>query len=215
MSVRQRREQETAARTRLLVTIVVGTIVGALILVLAISVASDPPERGGGYQDAIVQGGTLDQLASGDNLGLNDPALGKPAPIVEGFDLEGNRVRIKPDGRPTVVLLLAHWCPHCQREVPRVVEWFNALDPDEAPRMVAVATAIDRLQNNFPPEAWLEEEEWPTEVLYDPQTVVPPAFGSSGYPFFIVLDGQGRVVRRISGGVDLSVIDEVLAGVDA
>ena len=37
----------------------------------------------------------------------------------------GCAVSIEADGRPKIVVFLAHWCPHCQAEVPRLVDWFG------------------------------------------------------------------------------------------
>ena len=53
-----------------------------------------------------------------------DTAWCRDAPIVAGYDYAGNRVTIDPatDG-PTMVVLLAHWCPHCNAEIPVLNEW--------------------------------------------------------------------------------------------
>lgn len=210
MSVRDRRAAEAARRTRLLVGAVVVAVVGALVLALALSVG-DGEDAGGGYQEAFAQGAALTPLARDDLLGVADDEVGSIAPVVEGYDLAGERITVASDGRPTVVVLVAHWCPHCRRELPLLVDWYAGLDPGAAPRLVAVATAIDPVAPNYPPEAWLDAEGWPGEVLYDPTTVIPEAYGSSGYPFFVVLDGEGRVARRLSGEIDPGLLDEVLA----
>ena len=41
--------------------------------------------------------------------GAQDPAIGSPAPEVVGADFAGNTVSIKNDGRPKIILFLAHW----------------------------------------------------------------------------------------------------------
>ncbi len=44
-------------------------------------------------------------------------------PTLTGQSLfDGSAMNIAPTGKPMVVVYLAHWCPHCQAEVPRLVE---------------------------------------------------------------------------------------------
>lgn len=210
MNVQTRRAQQAAAaRTRRLIIAVAGAVVGALVVVLALSISTSQ-DGAVVYPHAIVQGASLAPAGS-DPLGVGDPEIGAAAPVVEGQDLEGNLVRAGATGEPTVVVLLAHWCPHCQRELPLLVDWLATHDPATSPRVVAVATAMDELKPNYPPEAWLDREGWVHEVLYDAAGEVPEAYGSSGFPFFVVLDGEGKVLRRLSGEIDLAVLDEVLA----
>ena len=99
-------------------------------------------------------------------------------------------------------MFLAHWCPHCQAEVPRVVKLakhgaFDGLD------VASVATATSSEAANYPPSAWLEREHWPFMVLLDDeQSTAAQAFGLSAYPFFVFLDGNGAVLGRTTGEVE-------------
>src|SRR5680860_677016 len=53
-----------------------------------------------------------------------DSAVGTPAPTMTGTALDGESIKIEPgDGTPKAIVFLAHWCPHCQREVPVVTDW--------------------------------------------------------------------------------------------
>src|SRR5690606_6556929 len=70
---------------------------------------------------------------AGDDV---DEALCRDAPIVEGYDYGGDVVTIDPasDG-PTMVVLLAHWCPHCNNEIPVLNAW---RDSGEMPEVLNV-----------------------------------------------------------------------------
>jgi thiol-disulfide isomerase/thioredoxin len=210
VSVKARRAQEAAARTRRFLYLLGGVVVAVLLVVFAVAVGGSGGDGPTEYPVAAVYGESL-PLAGQDPLGSDDPAIGVEAPVIEGFDLDGEVVRTSADGRPTIVVLLAHWCPHCRREVPILVDWLDGFAPEGAPRVVGVATSIDPTKPNYSPERWLEREGWPAPVLFDGTEVVPEALGMTGFPFFVVLDGEGRVVRRLSGEIEMGVLDAILA----
>ena len=87
-----------------------------------------------------------------------DQAIGRPIPEVSGTDFDGTSVRIAADGRSKILLFLAHWCPHCQREVPVVQTWLGAGRLPAAVDLISIATAIDQNLPNHPPDAWLARE---------------------------------------------------------
>ena len=37
-------------------------------------------------------------------------------------ELSRRGTRIEP-GSPQLIVVMAHWCPHCQAEIPRIVDW--------------------------------------------------------------------------------------------
>ncbi|MEP6299655.1 MAG: hypothetical protein ABJ382_20225, partial [Ilumatobacter sp.] len=48
-----------------------------------------------------------------------DPAIGVAAPVVTGQSFDGSEIVIgAPTENPTMIVFLAHWCPHCNDEVP-------------------------------------------------------------------------------------------------
>jgi cytochrome c biogenesis protein CcmG, thiol:disulfide interchange protein DsbE len=194
-------------------------IVGAVVLVvgiaaiIAISVGGSDDAPGGGESASggtIVPSGnqsngpvevTGTPLPQGPATG-SDPAIGQPAPMLTGQSFDGSTVTIADDGSPKVVLFLAHWCPHCQAEVPRLVEWLedNGLPADV--ELFAVATGTDSGRPNYPPGAWLRKEQWsvPT-MLDDDESTAAEAYGLSSYPYFVVVGADGNVVERTSGEI--------------
>src|SRR5699024_5507678 len=105
------------------------------------------------------------------------------APTVSGSAFDGSSVKIAADGRPKVVIFLAHWCPHCQAEVPVVQAWINAKGMPDGVDLVTVATGIDPKAPNYPPDAWLAREGWTVPVIVDSTNTVAQAYGLSAYPF--------------------------------
>ena len=106
---------------------------------------------------------------------------------------------------------MAHWCPHCQREVPPLVDHL-ADDPLPAGiDLVTVATATDPSRPNYPPSAWLESAGWTAPTIADsPEGTAAMALGLPGYPYFVAVDSQGRVVARTSGEITTDQFDQLV-----
>src|SRR6476659_3113502 len=56
----------------------------------------------------------------------SDPAVGEPVPEISGVStLDGSPITIAADGKPKLIFVVAHWCPHCQKEVPLIQQWID------------------------------------------------------------------------------------------
>jgi hypothetical protein len=179
---------------------ILGGVVGlGLIVALAASIATEPEiDDSIGFGDPTVEGDPLPVYATG----TQDVAIGLTAPTVTGADWEGNPVTIEPDGTAKIILFLAHWCPHCQNEVPVVQDWIDAGNLPEDVELISVATATDRTRTNWPPQDWLVEEGWTAPVIMDDQVgTVAASYGMAGTPFYVVLDGDNTNLGRISGEI--------------
>jgi thiol-disulfide isomerase/thioredoxin len=139
-----------------------------------------------------------------------DPTVGTQAPQINGASFDGTPVTIKP-GEPTLVVLLAHWCPHCQREVPRLVQWNKDGGVPEGVRVVGISTSASPDRSNFPPSTWLEREGWPWPVAADNVTQdAANAFGLTGFPTFVFLDAEGKVLFRTSGEIEMTELQDMI-----
>lgn len=138
-----------------------------------------------------------------------DPVWCAPAPIVSGYDYEGNAITIDAatDG-PTLVVLLAHWCPHCNAEIPRLNEWRDAGDVPDGLNIVGVSTGAEPDAPNFPPDEWLVDKDWEWPVLADDAAQSAfQAFGAQGYPTLVVIGADGLVLGRTSGELPVDLLD--------
>ncbi|MGF1600116.1 MAG: TlpA family protein disulfide reductase [Acidimicrobiales bacterium] len=182
--------------------VVVGIVVIGLLGVafLATQRGADKAEQEANQAaDVEIDGDPLAPM-SGSGVGADDPAVGAIAPTLVGTDFDGTEVRIEPDGRPKVVYFLAHWCSHCQVEVPLVVELIDEGSQPENLDIYAVSTALNQSPLNFPPETWLEREGFQPPVIRDTETSSAlAAYGSGGFPYAVYLDGDNRVLTRSAG----------------
>jgi cytochrome c biogenesis protein CcmG/thiol:disulfide interchange protein DsbE len=133
--------------------------------------------------------------------GEPDPAVGTSVPRVEGAGFDGTPVTIAPDGRAELILFVAHWCPHCQREVPRLTTYLRDHPLPAGIDLITVATGTTPDRPNYPPSEWLAREKWPGKTVLADSTDsrAAGALGLSAYPFFVAVDKDGKVVARTSG----------------
>ena len=181
--------------------------------VFAIAVGRGSGSSGGGASPSggtVVPSGNLEygQIAvSGTGLtpipdSGPDPAVGSVFPTVTGQQFDGKQMTIAPNGKPHIIMVVAHWCSHCQAEVPRVQKWLDASGMPADVDLVTVATSNDPARGNFPAGDWLRREKWsvPT-IVDDKQNQAGTAFGVSGFPYFLVTDAQGKIIYRTSGEI--------------
>jgi thiol-disulfide isomerase/thioredoxin len=162
------------------------------------------------FQKITSTGDALEGLGSA----AVDPALGKQAPTLQGYNFAGAPVNIQPgaDGKPTLLVFLAHWCPHCNAEVPRLNEWREkGLVPDGL-RVVGVTTSSRKDQANWPPSNWISEMNWQFETLADSEEGDAAfAYGVDGFPFLVLVNGEGKVVSRFSGEMEVEQLQEFIS----
>jgi cytochrome c biogenesis protein CcmG, thiol:disulfide interchange protein DsbE len=170
---------------------------------------SSPAASGGPPGEPTITGAALPRFTGS----RPDPAAGLTAPVVHGSDYAGAPVSIEPNGRVTMVIFAAHWCPHCQREIPVIQAWVDGGGLPSDVDIVTVSTGIDPTLPNYPPEDWFAREGWTAPVIVDPTNSVAAAYGLASYPYFVILDGQGAVFARTSGEVPIAGLEEVLAAV--
>ncbi|HEX6569458.1 MAG TPA: TlpA disulfide reductase family protein [Acidimicrobiales bacterium] len=167
------------------------------------AVANDTP--------ATVTGTPLAALTGAGD----DPAVGAPMPTLSGTTLDGSPITIPATGRPTMIMFVAHWCPHCQAEVPVVQQWVDGGGLPDTVDLVTVSTAADERRPNYPPAEWLAREGWTAPVLVDGDDTAAAASGVSAFPFFVAVDGDGTVAARTSGELtpdQLSAFAAALSG---
>ncbi len=196
----QRLEAKQAQKSGRLIWVVLAGILGlAIIAGLALAGAS-----GDGGSVGVVETGFAEVV--GDSLppysGEPDGGVGAVAPALRATDMmSGDHVAIEPgDGTVYVLGFFAHWCPHCQAEVPRVVSRVAETPLPDGVEMVAIATGTDETAPNYPPSAWLNREKWPFAMYADSETgALATGFGLQSFPYWVVVGSDGHVLKRAAG----------------
>lgn len=175
------------------------------------------------FQPVAITGTPLATFTDAAQSGSEpDTALCQQAPVLSGYDYAGDPVTIDPasDG-PTLVVFLAHWCPHCNAEVPVLNDWRDSGDVPEGLNVVGVSTAAREGEENYPPDEWITDVDWTWPVLADGDISTDEgvdgvfdtafrAYGSTSFPTLAFVDGDGLLRWRLSGEVPISVIQQLV-----
>ena len=204
---------DSQSNNRTVLYIVGGVVVVALSVLLAISIASS---ESGQFEDGVIANASVEVIGAPlpvyiPDSGTNDQGLGLIAPEVSGQDFGGNPVSITHDGNPKLIVFLAHWCPHCQTEVPIVQSWLGTDPLPDGVKLYSVATSNDPLRGNYPPSDWLASEGWTSPVIIDdPISSTSSSFGLSAFPYWVFVDGDGTVLGRRTGGISTAELDQIV-----
>ena len=190
-------------------TVIIAGVAGAVVVALLIAaVLFGTTEAGSEYGEPQIRG-ALPPMPQQANI--DQSATGIDATTVTGEDFDNNTVVVGNDGRPKAIVFLAHWCPHCQAEVPSVQAWLDATGGVDGVDMYSIATAINSGRDNHPPSDWLENEGWTVPVIRDDQdSSVLRAYGNGGFPFWVFTNSDGTVALRVAGEIPIADLEEIL-----
>jgi thiol-disulfide isomerase/thioredoxin len=157
-----------------------------------------------------VDGEALPQFQSP----VGDRAIGRAAPILHGSTFAGKPITVPADdGNAKAIFFVAHWCPHCRAEIPRLSEWLKTHELPAGVSLAIVSTRVGESPINYPPSAWLRSEgvgDIPT-LADDPDNTAYVAYGRGGLPYVVYLDKDDKVVLRTAGeyGDDPNIYTEL------
>ena len=189
--------------------IVGGVVVAALIIAILIANGSSTATSSGvnNFPLVSVNGSPLPAVPTSGN----DPAVGLVMPTLTGFDYSGVVHSLPTTGKPTVVIVAAHWCPHCNNELPQVIKWINSGLTAGVDLVVVSASANDTLPN-WPPGKWLTSTmKWTGPVIGDDHfKTAGDALATPGFPYFIAVGADGKVKARGSGELAQADFEKVI-----
>jgi thiol-disulfide isomerase/thioredoxin len=165
---------------------------------------SDVPSASGPARQApVVSGTSLPVFSSASG----DVAVGQTVPTVTS-----PTASIQLNGKAKILLFLAHWCPHCQAEVPVVQDWIDSGNLPGDIDLISVSSSIDPNRPNYPPNEWLEREGWTAPVIVDESGTVADAYGLPAFPYWVFVNADGTVAGRLIGELAASDLDRIVDG---
>ena len=201
---------------------IVAGIAVVLVVIAAIAIVGGESDSGKStsststataeFQPVTYTGTALPALEESVPAAGTDPAVGTAAPVLKGFAFNGMEMTVKASGKPMLLVFLAHWCPHCNAEIPRLIEWKASGDLPETVQVIGITTGSRDDQANWPPSEWIVNMEWPWPVMADSEAQdAALAMGVSGYPGLVLIGGDGKVLARRSGEASISELNDWLA----
>ena len=177
-------------------------IVGAIVLVVGLAVAigvslvAEPLDGNLPEGETTISGDALPEYAGENDINIS---VGLQAPSFSGPDQNSEIISLEKNGKSKILLFLAHWCPHCQAEVPVVQEYIDTFGLPADVEVIGILTSIDRSRDNYPPHDWLVKEGWSETQIYDLDREIGTAYGLNAFPYWVTLDKDLKVVNRVTG----------------
>ena len=188
-------------------------IAGVVVLVLGLAIAigvtlsSEPVAAGLPEGEITISGEPLPEFAGQNDL---DIVAGLPATTFSAPNENSEIISLEKNGNAKALLFLAHWCGYCQKELPIVQNLINTVGVTNGVEVIAVATAIDRGRENYPPQKWLADEGWSELQLYDLEREIGAAYGLNAFPYWVFLDKDLNVVARRTGNLPQDQVGQLL-----
>jgi cytochrome c biogenesis protein CcmG/thiol:disulfide interchange protein DsbE len=177
-------------------------IVGAILLVVGLAVAigvslvDEPLDGNLPEGETTISGDALPEYAGENDINIS---VGLQAPSFSGPDQNSEIISLEKNGKSKILLFLAHWCPHCQAEVPVVQEYIDTFGLPADVEVIGILTSIDRSRDNYPPHDWLVKEGWSETQIYDLDREIGTAYCLNAFPYWVTLDKDLKVVNRVTG----------------
>ena len=182
--------------------VAVFAVVGALLL-------SGGGEEGGDGQTAAPADAVSIDRAAGSQLEIGDRCRRSRLRASTGGTVSWSDY----EGSPTVLVVWASWCPHCQAEPPVLVP---ATQAREGVELVSVTTAIGQNPGPTPSEFLADEGLTLTTAVDDDAGTLLQGLGVSSFPTVYYVDADGRVANVSIGeppeGAIEASLDELQVG---
>ena len=97
-----------------------------------------------------------------------------------------------------------------------LVEWEKSGATPAGIDVIAIATGTDPANPNYPPSDWLAREQFPAlwPVMADSKKFeAAEAYGLQGYPYFVLVDAEGKVAKRMSGEIPMDQLTKEIQAV--
>ena len=156
--------------------------------------------------------GSSDTGAAGQTVSAQQPAqeavgkglTGETAPTFTLKNLAGEDVAVEAKGKPYVINFWATWCPPCQAEIPDIAAFY------EAHREKVDFYAVNLQEEVQPVQSFLAARKAELPVLLDTKGAAATLYGVRAIPTTVVVNAEGKVVYRKTGGVTKEQLEDVI-----
>ena len=129
---------------------------------------------------------------------------GEAAPKFTLKNLAGEDVAVEAKGKPYIINFWATWCPPCQAEIPDLAA-FHAVHKDAVDFY-----AVNLQEDAAPVEKFMAERKADLPVVLDTKGTAATLYGVRAIPTTVVVDKEGKVAYRKTGGVTKEELEDVI-----
>lgn len=199
-------KKKAAGRSWLYPVLIVGIVVLAVVVVVVTSGKDDKGGKSGSKDDKTA--------TAAKDPGNPKALIGKAAPSLSGPDMTGSGDVSLNDmaGKPTLVVFWAHWCPHCQKELPIIQKLSKQMKGQV--NFLTVSTSAQPGSGGeqySTPEKFIETVGMTMPTVTDSSGKDARAYGLEGFPQIYFLDSSLVVKSAMSGEKPEEVLKAELA----
>lgn len=132
--------------------------------------------------------------------------VGKAATAFTLRDINGNTVTVDKGEKAAVINFWATWCPPCREEMPELQQFYQANGQRVNFYAVNIQESTDKIREFF------IKHRYEMPVLMDEDASTARLFQITAIPTTIVIDRNGSIKYRKTGGVTKSELEGVLKG---
>ena len=129
---------------------------------------------------------------------------GEAAPKFTLKNRAGEDVAVEAKGKPYIINFWATWCPPCQAEIPDLAA-FHAAHKDAVDFY-----AVNLQEDAAPVEKFMGERKADLPVVLDTKGTAATLYGVRAIPTTVVVDKEGKVAYRKTGGVTKEELEDVI-----
>jgi len=118
-----------------------------------------------------------------------DMLLG-PAPVLAGYDLQGQLMTLEPKDEPTLIYFWATWCPICGFTISSIA----SITEDYPVITVATTTGSEEEIATY-----LAQKNIRLPVMMDDSGDLGRHWGVTGVPAIFIVDSKGQITHRSLG----------------
>jgi AhpC/TSA family. len=101
------------------------------------------------------------------------------------------------NGKKTLFIVAAEWCPHCKEELPEVQKFYDA----NKDKVNVIVVFTNNNTNLGKTQTYVKDNEYTFPAYYDENGTVTRGFAVDGFPFNLKIN-NGKVEEKLELPVD-------------
>ena len=129
---------------------------------------------------------------------------GSAVPNFQLRDLDGKKINsdtILNNGKKTLFVVAAEWCPHCRTETPEIQRFYD--DYKDKVNIIVLfsnsGSSLDKVKE------YTTKNGYTYPTYYDADGTIARGFGVTGFPFNLTID-NGKVVKQLELPTDYEMM---------